>query len=421
MIKRSFASHLSVTILVTVLVVMIATLVWTWTRPYWQAVRRVTAVMNVIHEEYFYPDRADYERLTTAAIEGMMQSLDAYSSYMPAEDFAHFEQITNQAYVGIGVRIERFNERVTIINCFPEGPAAEAGLKPGDYFLAVDGEGVEEASLVEVSQRLRGPVGESTQVTVRRPQTDERLDFEITRRVVDLASVDHVSLDAEGIGFLRIRQFGERTAKEFREALEQLERDGMEGLVIDLRNNPGGLLSTSKEVAGEFFRRNELIVYTEGRGRVDRREYRSQSPSRLRDYPLAILINGQSASGAEIVAGALQDTGKAWVVGQPSYGKGSVQSIYAFRDGAGLRQTTSLYFLPSGRSINETGIVPDEVVELSRDEEFRLTVQERHAGLLTPEAFEAHFEFAPDAADPQRDAARRHVLEALELRRAKTA
>lgn len=421
MFKRSLLGNPSVTLLVMLAVITVATGVWTWSRPYWQAVRRVTAVMNVIHDEYVYPDRADYDRLTTAAIDGMMESLDAYSRYMPADDFEHFEQLTNQEYVGIGVQIERFNERVTIVNCFANGPAADAGLRPGDFFLEVDGEAVEDATLVEVSDRLRGPAGNATQVAVMRPESGERLEFELTRRIVDLASVESLGLDADRIGTLRISQFGERTAGEFRAALDQLESEGMEGLVIDLRNNPGGLLSTSKEVAGEFFQRRELIVYTEGREMIDRREYRSETPARLLDYPIAVLINGQSASGAEIVAGALQDTGKAWIIGETSYGKGSVQSIYAFKDGAGLRQTTALYYLPSGRSINETGIVPDQVVELSEEEEFRLALQERHEGLLSPEDFEAHFEFAPTQVDTQREAARQHLLEAIQLARAKTA
>lgn len=421
MFKRSLLANPPVTLLAVVLVVTIATLVWTWTRPYWQAVRRLTAIMNVIHEEYVYPERADYDRLTVAAIDGMMQSLDAYSRYMPADDFAHFEQLTNQEYVGIGVLLERFDDRVTIVNCFPRGPAAEAGLLPGDYFVEVDGHAVESAELVEVSDRLRGLAGESSRVTVARPRTGEELEFELTRRMVDLDSVEAVALDADGVGYLRITQFGERTADEFRAALDGLENEGMEGLIIDLRNNPGGLLTVSKEVAGEFFQRRELVVYTEGRDAIDRREYRSETPARLRSYPIAVLINGQSASGAEIVAGALQDTGKAYLVGETSYGKGSVQSIYAFRDGAGLRQTTALYYLPSGRSINETGIVPDEVVEMSEDEAYRLSVQERHARLLSPEEFEAHFDFAPTLVDRQREAARRHVLESIRLARAKTA
>ncbi|MFP4282650.1 MAG: S41 family peptidase [Opitutales bacterium] len=404
-----------------IIVVAAGTFYYLWTRPLQRAQSRVAAVMKVIHEEYVDPDRADYDRLATAAIDGIMESLDAHSRYMPEDDFAHFEEITTQAFVGIGVQIERFGERVTVIHTFPGGPAAEAGIVAGDQIVEVRGEDVTESSVMEVSNLLRGRAGEIARLRVYRPTTASELDFELTRRVVNLASIDKVELSEDGIGYLRLTQFGERTAEEFRASLDRLEGDGMEALLIDLRNNPGGLLRVSKEVAEEFFARNELIVYTEGREVFERREYRSETPARLRGYPIAILINEQSASGAEIVAGALQDAGKAYLVGETSYGKGSVQSIYAFRGGAGLRQTTALYYLPSGRSIHENGVEPDEVVELTAEEAFRLALQERHAPIMSPEAFEEHFEFAPAEVDRQLEAARAYLREQIQRTRSKHA
>ncbi len=406
MFKRAFVPGL-------VLLLGASVFWWTMTSPFWTSLRRVSAIMRVINTEYYDPGRADYNRLADAAIAGMARSLDQHSRYMPADDYAHFEQMTHQAYVGIGVQIERFAERVMVVHVFPGGPAADVGILPGDRFLTIEGEDVTGATVREVSERLRGPAGEQTSVTVHRPATDEELSIELVRRTVDVASVDNAHVDKSGIGYLRILQFGERTTAEFREALEELEEAGMEALVIDLRNNPGGLINTSKDVAAEFFERNELIVYTEGRNRIDRREYRSGGPARLRNYPVAVLINGQSASGAEIVAGALQDSGRAYIVGETSFGKGSVQSVYAFKNGDGLRQTTALYYLPSGRSIHESGVVPDEIVEHSEEETLRLVLQERHADLMDPEEFERHFEFAPEIIDRQLEAARRHLLETL--------
>lgn len=397
-----------------VLLLGIGVFVWTLTSPYWSSLRRISAAMRVMNAEYYDAGQVDFQRLADAAITGMASSLDRHSRYMAVADFAHFRQLTHQAYVGIGVQIERLEERVVVVHVFPGGPAAEAGLQAGDQFISVNGEDVTGATVLEVSERLRGPAGERAKVKIFRPASDAERSIELERRMVDVASVDPARVDGEGIGYIRIRQFGERTTIEFREALDRLESSGMKGLILDLRNNPGGLISSSKDVAAEFFDRNELIVYTEGRDRIDRRDYKSETPARAQAYPIVVLVNGQSASGAEIVAGALQDTGKAHVIGEPSFGKGSVQSVYAFKNGDGLRQTTALYYLPSGRSIHDAAIEPDELVEMSQEEAMRMALQERHSNFMTEEEFERHFQFAPDLVDRQLEAARRHLLGVLE-------
>ena len=394
---------------------------WTITSPRWQSLRKIGTVMSLINHDYVDADRADYDRLAEAAITGMLQSLDAHSRFLPADDFAHFEQITQQEYVGIGVRIEAFDDAVTVVSCFPGSPAAEAGLRAGDRFFAINGEVVEGKSVVEVSKRLRGPADQAAQVTMRRDGSPALLDFSFKRRAVAIASVEPVRLEAGGIGYVRVRQFGERTAREFGDALDQLEGEGMEALILDLRDNPGGLLRIAKEVASEFFQRGELVVYTEGREFIDREEFRSSTPARPREYPIAVLINERSASGAEIVAGALQDTAKAFLIGAKTYGKGSVQSIYAFREGGGLQQTTALYYLPSGRSINEVGIAPDREVPVSEEDAYRLMLQERHEGHLDAEAFERHFGYPDDLPDRQLEAARAYLEEALAERGARRA
>ncbi len=390
--------------------------IWTMQSPFWQSLRQISGIMRLVHAEYVDADAVGYETLAESAIRGMVNSLDAYSRYMPARDFAHFEETSRQRYVGIGVEIERFDNRVTIVRTFPGGPAAEAGIEAGDQIVSVDGEDMREASITDVSTLLRGFEGVPALVGIHRPGTGEELEYELIRRPVDVASVSEVRIDPEGFGYIRISQFGERTHREFREALDMLEARNLRGLVIDLRDNPGGLLRTSKDVASEFFREGELIAYTQGRDPRDRQEYFSDTPARPFDYPLVVLINRRSASGSEIVAGALQDTGRAWVIGEKSYGKGSVQSVYAFRDGGGLRQTTALYYLPSGHSINNSGVIPDEEVKLSEDEERRLRMQSRHRDYLSPEEYERIFEHAPDLEDRQLEAALHYLRKAAEGR-----
>ena len=414
MIKRTFMPALLV-------LAMLGVWWWMWSRPIFKAQNRVAAVMRVIHADYVDAGRVDYDQLAKAAIDGMMQSLDAHSSYMPARDFAHFEELTTQEYVGIGVQIEQLGDHVTVVTCFPGGPAEEAGLKPGDYFLEVNGVDVRKAGVREVSDLLRGPAGAAAEMVVFRPVDEKSLNLSLKRRLVDITSVERTHLDAEGIGYIRLTQFGQHTVTELQKALDELEEGGLRALILDVRNNPGGLLSAAKGVASEFLGRSELIVYTEGRDGTKRRDYRSETPARLARYPIVVLINEQSASASEIVAGALQDTGKATLIGETTYGKGSVQSIYAFKDGAGLRQTTALYYLPSGRSINETGVVPDIEIAFTAQAELEFLIQERHAHLMSEEAFIEQFKFPPDRTDPQLEAAHEHLREVLELERAKRA
>lgn len=390
-----------------------AFLYWTQTSPLWSALRQVSGVMRLVHDDYVDPDSATYDRLAEEAMKGIVSSLDPFSRYLPEEEFAHFEELTRQRYVGIGVEIERVDERVTVIEAFASGPAAEAGVRPGDQIESVNGTDMREATVVEVSDALRGLEGEEASLTVFRPSAKETLAFDLIRRGVDLATVVDATIDEDGIGYLRIRSFGERTDKEFVEALMSLESKSLRGLIIDLRNNGGGLLTTSKEVAGAFFEKGELIVFTQGREVQSREEFRSTTAARPYAYPVAILINGGTASGAEIVAGALQDSGRAFVIGQTSYGKGSVQSVYAFKRGGGMRQTTALYYLPSGRSINKVGIEPDQTVELTPEEERDRLLRSRHRDYLTPEEFERVFGTSPEAPDRQMDAAREYLGERL--------
>ncbi|MCC5808065.1 MAG: S41 family peptidase [Opitutales bacterium] len=373
--------------------------VWVLTSPFWQTVMKVSTVMRIVHDEYVDAESVSYERLRSAAIEGIMASLDTHSRYMPREDFERFEESTQQRYVGIGVEIERLRERVTVITVFDGGPASEAGLLPGDQIIAVGEEDAADWSVGDVAQRLRGPSGERVSVTLTRPLSGEVLEVGLTRAPVRLASVRDERLDDEGFGYIALRQFGDRTPGEVREAAERFAQKGARGLVIDLRDNPGGLLHAAKAVADVFLPRGQLIVSMEGRRKRDRVEFRAEEPAMLEGVPLVVILNESSASGAEIVAGALQDALRATVVGATSYGKGSVQSVYSFRAGDALRQTTARYLLPGGRSIDEVGIEPDVVVEFSEEERAELILQERHSSILGAEAFEEIFGWPPDRTD----------------------
>ncbi len=370
---------------------------------YWRGLFRVGSALRIVHRYYVEEDRVGYNRLVHAALEGMLKSLDQFSAYMPKRELESFEEITSQKYVGIGIEIERIGSRITVVTPFESGPALEAGVLPGDQIVEVDGKNTEDFSLREITAVLRGGEGTQVGVKVYRPGQDSYLKMEIWRRSVDLVSVRNAVLDDEGIGYLRINNFGAETPSEFVETLFQLESLGMKGLIIDLRNNRGGLLTAAVEVAGQFFDRGEIIVSTKGRTPSQNREYHSETARRERSYPIAILVNTVSASSAEIVAASLQDVGRALIVGETTRGKGSVQSVFTLRNGDGLRETTAMYFTPSGRTIDQKGVAPDIEIVLERYEYTKLRHQRRHSGYLGKEAFRREFGFDP-IIDRQREA-----------------
>ena len=230
-------------------------------------------------------------------------------------------------------------------------------------------------------------------VTIFRPATKQTLDFPLLRARIRLDSVRNATLRPGGLGYLQVTQFSERTGKEFAAALSGLERQGLRGLVIDLRNNPGGLLDAAIDVCNEFFNDGELIVFTQGRAPESRENYNANNGHRRRAYPIALLVNGGTASAAEIVAGAMKDTKRAVIVGEKTFGKGSVQSIIELQQGEGLRLTTARYYTPSGITIHEKGIAPHVEIEISADDEAKLRLQQSRADLTEPVEFKERFGF----------------------------
>ncbi|MDP0501796.1 MAG: S41 family peptidase [Verrucomicrobiota bacterium JB022] len=387
---------------------------WLMWSPYWATLREVGAVMRLIHREYYDADAVRYNHLRDKMLQGTVENLDPYSRYFSEEDFTAFRERSDQRYVGVGVEIQKLEDRVAIMTVFPGSSAEQGGVLPGDRILRVGDTDVREFSVEAVVDEIRGEEGQPVELGLYRPLEDRELDVNLVRSPVSIPSLVDVDLTEQGIGYLRLTQFGGRTAMEFVETLDRLEESGMKALIIDLRDNPGGNLTAANEVTEQFLDEGELIVYTAGRDDEDRVEYRSHSPDRVGHYPVAILINHYSASGSEIVSGVLQDVGRATIVGEKSYGKGSVQTVYSLRTGGAFTQTTALYYFPSGKSIHQKGVEPDIVVDMPAETYRELQVQKRHADRMSREEFERIFGFAPDREDSVRQKAEEYLLSEVE-------
>jgi len=298
------------------------------------------------------------------AIEGMVKSLDGNSAFMPPSEFREMQEETRGSFGGIGIRIGVEDEQVVIIEPMDGTPASKAGLKQGDRIMKIDGQPTQGLPLQEAVRRMRGPVGSRIVLSIVHHGAVNVEDISITRAKIDLKTVESQLLDGH-IGYVKVRGFHETTLQELEKGLGRLSQQKVGGLILDLRNNPGGLLSQSVKVCYLFVGEGLTVVSTEGRLRNQTSRFMSNGGGQYRQYPLIVLINAGSASGSEIVAGALQDLQKATVLGTKSYGKGSVQTIFPLQDGSGLRLTTAHYFTPSGRSIDHIGIMPD--IELANE------------------------------------------------------
>jgi carboxyl-terminal processing protease len=298
------------------------------------------------------------------AVEGMVKSLDGNSAFMPPHEFREMQEETRGSFGGIGIRIGVEDGQVVIVEPMEGTPASKAGLKQGDRIMKIDGQPTQGLTLQEAVRRMRGPVGSHMVLGIVRQGGVEPEDVSLTRAKIELKTVEGQLLDGR-IGYVKVRGFHETTLQELEKTLNRLTQQKMEGLVLDLRNNPGGLLSQSVKVCNLFVDEGLIVVSTEGRVRNQNSRFMANGGGQYRQYPLIVLINAGSASGSEIVAGALQDLQKATIIGTKSYGKGSVQTIFPLQDGSGLRLTTAHYFTPSGRNIDHVGIIPD--IELSNE------------------------------------------------------
>ena len=319
-----------------------------------------------------YVDDVDQAEMMDSAINGVLQSLDPYSAYMSPELFKEMQTDTKGEFGGLGIEIGMEAGVVKVISPIDDTPAEKAGIKAGDYIVKIGEEQVQGKSLMEAVKLMRGPVGSSIDLTIRRKNVKKPLNFKITRKVIEVRSVSSEIISKEkNIGYVRIKSFNENSDSQFLKSIKNFEKNSkIKGYVIDLRNNPGGLLTQAINIT-DFFLDDGEIVSTKGRKVSETRKFFARKGDETNGKPIVVLINNGSASASEIFAGALKDHKRAIILGENSYGKGSVQSIIPLKNGGGMRLTISKYYLPSGKSISEVGVTPDILVE-EVDEEFKI-------------------------------------------------
>ena len=319
-------------------------------------------VLDKIKNEYV--DDVDQSIVMESAINGVLQSLDPYSAYMSPELFESMQTDTKGEFGGLGIEIGMESGLVKVIAPIDNTPASRAGIKAGDYIVRIDDEQVQGKSLMEAVKLMRGPVGTSINLTVRRKNIKKPLEFKITRKIIEVQSVSsEVISNKKNIGYIRLKSFNENSDNQFLKSVKKFEKNSkIKGYVIDLRNNPGGLLTQAINIT-DFFLDDGEIVSTKGRKISETRKFFARKGDEIKGKPIVVLINNGSASASEIFAGALKDHKRAIILGENSYGKGSVQSIIPLRNGGGMRLTISKYYLPSGKSISEVGVTPDILVE----------------------------------------------------------
>ena len=311
-----------------------------------------------------YVDDVSQAEMIDSAINGVLQSLDPYSAYMSPELFKEMQTDTKGEFGGLGIEIGMEAGVVKVISPIDDTPASEAGIKAGDYIVKIGSEQVQGKSLLEAVKLMRGPVGTSIDLTVRRKNVKKPLEFKIVRKIMEVKSVSSKIIGSDkSLGYIRLKSFNENSDKQFLSSVKKFEKNSkIKGYVFDLRNNPGGLLTQAINIT-DFFLDDGEIVSTKGRKISETRKFFARRGDEINGKPIVVLINNGSASASEIFAGALKDHKRAIILGENSYGKGSVQSIIPLGNGGGMRITISKYYLPSGKSISEVGVTPDILVE----------------------------------------------------------
>jgi carboxyl-terminal processing protease len=329
----------------------------------YQSLETFANVLAIVQKNYV--KEVEAEKLITGAIEGMLGSLDPHSSYLTEDAYRELQTETEGRFGGLGLEITVRNGVLTVISPIEGTPAARAGVQPGDQVVGIDDRSTEELGLADAVKRLRGPKGSSVTISVRREGQEKLLKFTIVRDVIEISSVRAHVLES-GFLYARIAQFQDRTSENLRAALakEQPGGESIKGFVLDLRNNPGGLLNQAVGVS-DLFLDSGLIVYTDGRQDQQKQKFSASRENSRTGFPMVVLVNGGSASASEIVAGALQDHKRALILGTKTFGKGSVQTILPLGGRSALRLTTAEYFTPNGRSIHDIGIQPDIVMDRS--------------------------------------------------------
>ncbi len=372
----------------------------------------LSKAMDMIREHYVDEKKVTYEELIQGALEGMLARLDPHCEYMGRELFDDMQKEQSDTSEGTGITIALRDGALVIVTVKDGSPASKAGILPADQLVRINDVLTDSVGVAEALRLLKGKAGEAVRLTIRRPGTKQFLDFSIVRAVMQESSVRDAMLVHEKlaspwkIGYVRISEFTQATAKDLSQALDKLEAEGMQALVLDVRNNPGGLLDSAIAVCGEFLPEGTVVVTTEGRSSTEnappyRTPQRNGKPHRK--YPMAVLCNHSSASAAEITAGVMQDLRRAIIVGTTTFGKGSVQTILPMENGTALRVTTAKYYTPSKRTIHEQGVVPNIISTLTAEEEQRVSRFRNNHGVGEAAALELanlgdqQFERAVDA------------------------
>jgi len=347
--------------------------------------------LELVRQDYVDGNKTSYHDLMTAAMKGMLSSLDPHSQFMDPNDFRDMQDDTRSRFNGLGIEVSMKNGLPTVITAMEDTPAAKAGILSGDQILRINGISTEKMDLQNAITVLRGPAGAKVTLTLLRPLTKEIKEYTLQRAEIKIQSVKGARLlDAEltgpfKIGYIRLIQFNEPTAEELSKALDDLQKQGMQALILDLRNNPGGLLNSAVDVCAQFLSPNTKIVSTQGRVASQQHDYSTSGVKKERpNFPMVLLVNEGSASGAEIVAGALKDLHRAVLVGETTFGKGSVQNVMQLPDGSAVRLTTAKYYTPSKQVIQGNGVTPNIKVTMTAEQERSLFAL-RNAGNIKPE------------------------------------
>ena len=347
--------------------------------------------LELIRQDYVDDNKTSYHDLVTAAMKGMLSSLDPHSQFMDPNDFRDMQDDTRSRFNGLGIEVSMKNGLPTVVTAMEDTPAAKAGILSGDQILRINGTSTERMDLQDAINILRGPAGAKVSLTLLRPSTKEIKEYTLQRAEIKIQSVKGERLlppELTGpfrMGYIRLIQFNEPTADELSKAIDDLQKQGMQALILDLRNNPGGLLNSAVDVCGQFLPPNTKVVSTQGRVASQQHDYSTSTVSKPRpNFPMVLLINEGSASGAEIVAGALKDLRRAVLVGETTFGKGSVQNVLQLPDGSAVRFTTAKYYTPSRQVIQGNGVTPNISVGMTAEQE-RALYALRNAGNVKPD------------------------------------
>jgi carboxyl-terminal processing protease len=346
-----------------------------------------TRALELVRQDYVDGEKLSYQDLIRGALKGMLSTLDPHSEFMEPRKYDDLKNDTEGKFGGVGIVISVKDNWLTVVSPMEDTPGFRAGILAGDRIIKINGKSTEKFSVQDAVKQLRGEPGTDVTLTVMRPSNNSVKDYTLTRAEIKVDTVKDINgkrefpLDGDKIGYVRIVQFGEATASDLETALKKLESKGMQALILDLRGNPGGLLDQAVKVCEKFLPRGQLIVSTEGRLQSQKAEYRATGRDRHPKLPMVVLVNPGSASASEIVAGCLQDLKRAIIVGEQTFGKGSVQSILPLNDGSALRLTTAKYYTPSHKVIHEKGITPDITVPMSEEEERDIAIKRSPGGV----------------------------------------